>query len=298
MPKSGTEYLMIFFVLYKKLLIKQDIVLTDYFPMCSFPVEFNNTRLLFNHDACPGFYNPEVQAELDPRWSKLEYGDLMPWTKWFNSTAEELHILRNASTLQLQDIRSVFVYRNPLDQLVSHFKHSNSFPADIDLSAADYEKFNDLPNFIFHERALDSYIKLYLTFEYMKNKHQNLLFITYEELSTNPEITLKAIMQHLNIPYDESAFQDAVNLSSKTNMIALEKKLNHSLQAINNETLHIARHVRNGGIGVWQKFLTPEIVSKIADRLQEFGISLHTFTLAEHLEEKFAFVVKKTRYRM
>lgn len=240
----------------------------------------------------------QMDPQIHALWHKLEYRGAVPWTKWFGATVEERDFFRNATPDTLRDIKSVFVYRNPLDQMVSHFKHTNSFPADADLNDIERAKFKDLAKFILQEGALDSYIKMYLTFHIMQKQHSNLLFVSYEDLIHNPAHNLQRIMQHLEFPFDPATFNDVLDLTAKHNLSALEKKLNHSLLAVNNETLHISRHVRNGGIGVWQQYLDPETVQTIEARLQTFGLSLDMFYLADDLEPRFAFLERKARLKI
>lgn len=239
-----------------------------------------------------------MDPHLHTLWNELQYSGAVPWTKWFGATGEERDFFRNATPEILREVKTVFVYRNPLDQMVSHFKHTKSFPADVDLNDNERAQLNDLAKFMLQEGALDSYIKLYLTFHLMQTQNDNLLFVAYEDLMRDPGHNIQRIMQHLDIPYDPSTFNDALNLSAKQNMRALETKLKHGLLAVNNETLHISRHVRNGDIGVWQQYLEPETVQQVEDRLQTFGLSLSMFDLADTLDPKFAFLERRSKLRL
>jgi hypothetical protein len=122
-----------------------------------------------------------------------------------------------------------------------------------------------------------------------------ILFVPYEELITNKEEALSRIINHLRILYNEKDFFKAIKLTSIDNMRALEKRMGHAL--LSNQKVPSESHIRNGGIGVWQSYLTPQTVLKIENQMNQFGLSLKMFYLAKKLEPQFNFLATDNNFK-
>ncbi len=49
-------------------------------------------------------------------------------------------------------------------------------------------------------------------------------------------------------------------------------------------------NVRNGGIGVWRDYMTPDLVMRIETELQKFGLSLSMFNVGDNLGPEYQFL--------
>ncbi len=184
-----------------------------------------------------------------------------------------------------RDAKLVYVYRNPLDQAVSYFRHMQNHKNQ-DLKY--YTNLNDkkclvasVSEYVF-VAGLDSYIKQYLTWKLMKEKYYNNIFlIKYEELVRNPISIFKKALLHLGHDVDKTKnqelFAQAIRLSSKDSMKNIENLIGHALG--NDQIVSSERHVRDGLIGKWKNHLSQSDLIEIEKRLSRFYISLSEFTL-------------------
>lgn len=280
-PKSGTMSLLIFFHVYNLLLSKKSLVERDLFPYIVRQPEFAKEVFNINHCQCPGFLEHVDKASPEfAIWESLEYSQHISWERGF----KKFNALDD-----MPGTKIVFVFRNPLDQLISLFKHYNHYPADEDLARTNSDPYKGLEEFIFDQHALDSYIKVFYSYHVMMQKFPQLfLSIPYEQLLHARTQTLRNIISFLDLPFDADAFNQAIALTSKEALSKHENTQNKSLMSETGDDLHRPRHIRNGNIGVWQNIMTPDMVQKIADRMQQLGLSLKMFYLADDFNPEFA----------
>lgn len=234
---------------------------------------FNKKRFKVGHFQCPEFTAEATEQEL-ASWYALAYPRTLPWNMQKGSSEYDEYS---------EYSRLVFIYRNPLDQLISHYKYFKKRERDDQAGPIDL---GELENFIFKQNALSAYIKMFYSFHIMRQKHpEHILFVPYEELLKNRVESMLRIFRHLDLPYNQSAFNRALQLTSLANLKAEQQQTSKF------------KHIRNGGIGVWQAHLTPQIVQKIEQEMQKFGLSLTMFHIADELDPKFAFLQTSTSSR-
>lgn len=231
------------------------------------------------HAVCPGF----VQASdpMRPKWNKLAF-----YTPGYNYGEELMgrDVKGRLNPLQDDAARIVYLYRNPLDQFVSCWEHARRHNDERNrqklLADGTLTPISDLRDFIFEASALDSFIKHYHSFRYMKAKcPSNILMIAYEEVTRTPESAFSKILAHFGKPVsterERECVSEALQMCSLESMRNVEKKLGRSVS--NDQT---GSHIRDGRIGQWRDHLDEGDVQRVERRLNEFDLSLEQFTLA------------------
>lgn len=288
LPKSGNIFTSIFFKIYNMLLNGEEPKDEDLIYGPPRFRQFNKQYFIVNHAEFPGLEAMEVDEEKLQQWKDLSYSNFLPWVSNGSKHKEIVTKINSLDPEFLKHCRVVFIFRNPLDQLLSHYKHFNSAPPDERVDASVETPSISLENFIFTENALSSYIKMFYTFHVAIQKFPDyILCIPYEKLITDKPAVLYRIIKHLDLPFDEAVFTKAMELTSMENLKQMEDKLDISLIGVRkNKT----RHIRNGGIGIWQTKMTPEIIYSIENELNKFDLSLTMFYLADQLEPQFSFL--------
>ncbi|HSX20593.1 MAG TPA: sulfotransferase domain-containing protein [Gammaproteobacteria bacterium] len=272
-PKSGYLGMCVFFNTYEQLLSQPNnqVEITHAHAATS---RFGKKHFQIGHIECPQFREHANPQEL-ALWDALAYTRSIPWSMY----RERAPYAEFSSQSRL-----VFIYRNPLDQLVSHYKHCNKLPAD---DAADPIDPQALEKFIFEYNALGAYIKMFYSFHIARQHYAaHILFVPYEEIMQNRAYAMQIILRHLALPYDETAFNRALESTSITRLKAEEQLRQSAISGGSGPS----RHIRNGGTGVWQKHMTPQMVQRIEAELQKFDLSLCMFHLADEFEPQFAFL--------
>jgi hypothetical protein len=189
------------------------------------------------------------------------------------------------SPLQNPDIRIVYLYRNPLDQIVSYYrhiqKHRQETTRSIATESGDEVVFTDLSHFL-RTAGVDGYIKQYWTYHYMKTKVPDRLFLLpYEELMASPPHAFVRVLKFLDLDLDpdrtalKAAFKKALNATKLGSLKNLEKALGSSLGR--DQTDVEESHLRGGHIGKWKCQISQEDLRFIQARLNSFGLDLANF---------------------
>lgn len=290
LPKSGTVYLDFLFRVYEDLLQNVDKPLQAYEPGLEHASihSFEKAQFFLTHGHCPAFLQSmHEESEMLAKWKELKY-----YTGGWEGPQEPKAIL--SAKIQARDssfvndqMKMVFVFRNPLDQLISYFRHQQSSSTDNHIySAGKTIRNTSLEEFIFLEGALDSYIKNFFTFHMMARSFPELtLFVPYEEMMINPQACMQAMLEHLGISAIPGLIARAIQKTSLPEMKAYENSMNRSLGG--DQKTREERHVRNGIAGTWQNFLTPELVARIEQRLISFGLSLKMFNLGDDIRQEY-----------
>ncbi len=299
LPKSGTVYLGVFFRVYSDLLNGKSPGPKQFTHQNCKKHLFGKNDFAVEHSECPGFRYVEKDRKNLALWSRLNYytsgwrGDTNRIKKL--ESHMDRHVSKHVASINkefLETTKIVFVYRNPLDQFISYFRHlQHSITDDHSYKAGKNASDIGLEDFIFYEGALDSYIKQLKTFDKVSQNFPDLiLFVPYEELINNKKSALLRIIDHLGIKYDAAAFQKAMELTSLDQMIAIENKTGTSLGRDQKDPLE--RHIRSpdGGIGKWQSQMDPKMVQKIELIMNRHYLSLDMFYLCNDLLPKFNFL--------
>lgn len=300
MPKSGSAFIGIFLNAYSDLINTKYPTSKDLEHKIPDKHLFGKSDFSVEHSDCPGYLEAEQDPSMLALWKSLSYshpvlaGD--PIKKKLLSVPMAPAAGKNLGGNDkkfLDKTKIVFIYRNPLDQMISFFKHNQRYLPDNHPQAPKSIPKASLEKFIFNMSALEDYIKIFYSFHVIRQKYPNMiLFVPYEEIINNKPVALRRIINHLGIPYKEKAFLTAMDLTSIENMKALENKMGHTL--LNSKQQTPERHIRNGGIGVWQTQMTPEMVQRIESFFNKFSLSLTMFHLANKLDSEFNFLNPKT----
>lgn len=293
MVKSGSTWLFAFFRIYARLCKEQEIdhkILAELVRSYNDMLQFNSTELMMGYGECPGF-DKTLGTTKRFRWNKLCSN--MPLTNFTGPNNDTFELFKD-SDLNFAHSKIVFVFRNPLDQLLSFFKHGADLPRDdqqggFNTSTFDEKKFED---FIFAPYGLEYFIKHFYTFHIVRQQYPDaILFVPYEKLMNDKSMTVSRILNHLGLMFNPVAFEHALSITSIENMRQLEDESGCNLK---HATKTRSRHIRNGGVGVWQTVMSPELVQRIENKLNEFDLSLNMFYIAYELDAKFDFLKRPT----
>lgn len=273
LPKSGTIHMRIFFHVYNKLLHDESITDADLVLNEADKKLFAKEYFVVEHAEFDGFQNLDVEPEKLALWQKLQYGLNIPWEMEDERSKTLLFRVRTEPHSFLSNCKIVFIYRNPLDQMISYYNHFRALPPNSLTWRIDMNKLS-IGDFIFKHGALDSYIRMFYTFHIAKKHYPDLImFVPYEEMIADRHTIIKSMMQHLQIPFNDDAFTRALSLTSIDNLRQVENRLNRDLINPNPDV----RHIRNGGVGVWKNYLSEDQIHAIEVRLNEFDLSLAMF---------------------
>lgn len=224
------------------------------------------------HLMCPSFpecYNGPYRRS----WDKLEFK-----VPGINSGYDNL-VVNEARRFDLRRnprLRIAYIYRNPLDQAVSHYHtlHWRQRPLDADQFRAG------LIDWMRHT-SIESYIKQYFTYHAMAAAYpQNIMAVTYEELMRAPREVFERLALHFGfaIRTDEErrCFDGAYQATMPGKLKQLEAKLGH---AFGHPEITRDSHMQGGEIGKWRHWLDDDIVDLVRERFAEFGLALDDFTL-------------------
>ena len=272
MPKSGTWYTKYFFHYYNDYFngANSDGVLSEKERGI---VRIYKDNLKLDKFLVAHTVNPLRRDILkdNPKWHELDfYVHGFDWASNIIFQEEGFH-----DALQTGILKIVYLYRNPLDQAVSFFRHIQKHKDDRHTYCynQDGEKivFKDTQDY-FLRVGMDAYIKQFLSYSDYPN---DALMISYEQLTTHPEQSFRTIIEYFCGEVHEEAFQHALRKSSIGEMKNLEESLGRALG--NDQTDQQERHVRDGAIGKWKSHFSTEAVEEIRAKFAEYGIPIENF---------------------
>lgn len=164
--------------------------------------------------------------------------------------------------------RIIFLYRNPLDNIVSmyFFRYKNR-PERENLYNHPREVIDlVLPNFMYR----------YTLARDISRRKPNLLRVPYELLVREPFETLHLVLNYLGLPIDVATIAKVVEASS-FNAVRKEEEMRET-------PMHAPEgfkefFTRSGKIGEWKDYFEEADVKKIASKLANNGIELGEFIL-------------------
>ncbi len=175
LPKSSYLGVIFFFQVYSRLLnnpyekIEYSAIPMFYELSSTYGKEY----LDIVHTQCPKF-NDIARNNQHQLWQALNYDLNIPWNMQLRDSLGEEYSAQH---------RIVFIYRNPLDQLLSHYRYLKGIETH---SSKVNVELNDFTDFIFKRDALSSYIKMFYSYHIMRQYYpEHILFVPYEELVTN-----------------------------------------------------------------------------------------------------------------
>lgn len=187
-----------------------------------------------------------VAAEPHPFFKKTRYHDLTP--------------SHGTRFIRMCPGRIVFLYRNPLDQLVSWFYFRYK-----------WETQNNTLSREIIDSALDHYIGQFNLMMGLRGK-RHILPVAYESLMMAPLNTLMTVLAWLDFPIDVTAMDRALAYSDKRQVKKYEENV-----GILNQSGRESPLIRSGKIGQWKEHFSEADLAHIRGRLQDAGIDLGQF---------------------
>jgi hypothetical protein len=280
MPRSGTWYNNLFYTSYFSVLAGNTKWRAGLLDADLAGESGANWHFRINHMECPGF--ADWTGPLREAWDGLKchavpiFGDL-------TIDPESLEMLDPSVN---QEVRIVYCYRNPLDQAVSAFQHSQKH-TDMSKLLSIVEQngverlIEDTRDYLY-SKGIYTYIRQFLTYKLMKKAYpDNLLLIKYEDLVRSPSLVFAQSLEFMGHPVNsvarQQAFSGALKFSSMESVKNIEKLMGHSIAG--DQVDPEASHVSDGAIGKWKRFFNQNDLLRINERLAVFGMSLEEFTL-------------------
>lgn len=288
LPKSGTWSMQYFWAVFDSLCKGSK----EYDPYSPFFLELAGIGVdLFAiaHFYCPEYYHyiPEIYRE---KLAALKY-PATPGYDWGNEYMRDNRLDTHCNPLKNKNVKIVFLYRNPLDQLVSYGRawwmydqklapRPRSIMQDKNGTLVQVDTFKQ---FIRNGEA-SSYVYYFYTYHIMKDVlGENLLFVRYEDVIRNRYTKLKEIGNFLLGSVVANKYKDpfdrAIDLTRIENMKLLESV---TPRAINHECLinpqpEGYKHVLDGSIGKWKKHFEQDDIDYVFALLDDFGIGKDYF---------------------
>ena len=276
-PRSGTNLIYYFNIFYEIFLSDETLTPQNIFTQIDLHLmldkfekgyrrrtALNIDHFFVGHAYCPGFieYGKSFYKEA---WERLHYDE-----DWWNALGASLVAHKEAFYPQLnKNAAIVFLYRNPLDTMVSlyrHLEHHRNKPGNI----SDFDGFC--------KAYIPCYIKTYLSYiESYKEYPENILLIKYENLMGDTSKVLKLILNFINRPVTEKervAFDNALEVTKPDEMRKLERYLGRTLANDQNLPPGLESHLRGGEIGKWRKSFSQEQILIFDQLFGKFSISL------------------------
>lgn len=288
MPKSGTYLVNYFFYFLHNFIIgadtsKIEVPLPDKFHLCGahniFSPSIGLELFLAGHTTCPGFETK--LGKYGKPWEALRF--------WVDGYFYAKRFVDERPTVFYPEVnpevRIVHVYRNPLDQSVSAWRHSlnhtneaNRFYIAPDGSKTELKN----PKDFLHLVGLDAYLKLFVTYKVVQENYPyNILMVSYEDLVTSNEATFVSILKFLgHDPFEHNtigAVREALLCSSPAYLQMIEKMTGNTLakdQKGSGES-----HIRDGSIGGWKAYFGEQDLIKVEEKLRIFDLSLSEFQI-------------------
>lgn len=279
-PRSGTFYCHYFFHIYNQLICGEAL---NFEGVTKYPKDLRASTgswpFVIGHTYCPGFKQALIQSEHAALWEALAYDTGWDYgTEILDSSNTEWDPVKNSRA------RFVLVYRNPFDQALSHYRHT----IDLDKYGQNDEKvFKDVRDFFHDTKAIEKYLKMFLTFTFVEAYSPgSVLLVPYELMVRNPAKAFRDMVSHITYgvgqdknplltgvqrrlrkyPFfyrlasilhhlgavDSKALNEAISATNPDAMTAYESKLGHALTGP-----HVAQeksHMHGGHIGEWKDF--------------------------------------------
>lgn len=176
-------------------------------------------------------------------------------------------IVHGHSTQLLQFFagRLIFLYRNPLDVIVSRYFYS-------------YKNRPEKADVVEHPRdIIDTILDEYIAhFHFMRDfgrRRANSLRLCYEDILEFPETTFQTLLNWLNIPVTQAHLRASLEFSS----FQASRQEEVASGPIHATDTFRGFFTRSGSIGQWQEYFNADDMRRIQARLGKDGIDLGGF---------------------
>jgi hypothetical protein len=163
-----------------------------------------------------------------------------------------------------EEARYVFVVRNPFDCAVSFYHHTRGFVRHYDFAEGTWETFFEC--FLAGEVDFGDYFDHLLSW-WPHRAARNVLFLTYEALSAEPQAGIRRVGEFLGgraatLVADAAALERVVRQSSFEGMRADQDRWSSRRPA------NMPAFVRKGVVGDWAAQFSPEQARRLAAKLE------------------------------
>tara|TARA_R110002167_G_C12703706_1_gene654017 strand:- start:2711 stop:3598 length:888 start_codon:yes stop_codon:yes gene_type:complete len=213
----------------------------------------------------------ESEADIIPNNRDSYLGDAPYKTPHFYFDALPISdILTGSSTRFLQFCRGriLFLYRNPLDFLVSYYFYKFEYRKSVDGKYARPGEIIDI--------ALDYYLRHYLEIRAIAQT-TNSLKVCYENLRIAPFTTLHTIIDWMGLPVNTHTIDKAIEFSEFKKMRAEEDKV--GVLHYPDKNNFKGYFTRSGKVGDWKSHLSDDDVEAVRKKLAAAGLSLDNFII-------------------
>jgi len=243
--KSGTHWLRYLFANYVKLLTSKE-------PDAVTPVVYGGLQNRFS----PTDRRMAIRGE-----TPIKRGDVYPFHGLSNVMWQHVD-----NDLLGYDGRIVYIYRNPLDYLVSRY-HYDKLLWKSEGRACETVA-DTMP---YSLRWYGEGLKFMLE---MASKRQ-MIVITYENLKAATFETMSIVWASLGVPVNEALLRKAIEFSSADQVRKEEQERGAPIVGSTTE----GRFVRNSSVGQWRNHFTEEDIDQANMILREYGMNLEQFRL-------------------
>jgi len=287
MPRSGTNFITYFFNYFHMALsgtldfkhpIPEEVVKGGW--TASMEKSLNFKWFLVSHNYCPGFESL-CSGEFRKKWNniikdKLEDNNDTNYIFLIEKFRNVLYPNLNKNT------KIIFLYRNPLDQIISLSKHFKNHISPLANSGLDNNESIIL--------LINQYLKMYLTYDYMKKQYpDNIKMVSYEKLVKDPKDMIKDILEYYNfdltIDNRMELFEKTLELVTPKALRELELRMGKTLAGDQKVSSAKESHMRGGKTGNWKEFFSEDELYLIEKRFNEFNLTLNQF---EGIEYEFS----------
>lgn len=168
----------------------------------------------------------------------------------------------------------LYIARNPFDCAVSFYHHTRGFVQHYDFGNGSFDEFFEC--FLLGEVDFGDYFANLVPW-YKSRGQDNILFLTYEQMKTQPLESICSIGSFLGagaaaVVHDRKILKDVIRNSSYDSMSRDQQRW--SSQRPDN----MPAFVRKGQVGDWLNYFSPDQARRLADKFDErtLGTDLKT----------------------
>lgn len=167
--------------------------------------------------------------------------------------------------------RYLYVARNPFDCVVSFYHHTRGFVQHYDFAEGRFEDFFEC--FLAGEVDFGDYFEN-LSSWYVRAEDANVLFLTYESMSADPEAAVTSIAEFMDAPSisDDSVLDAVVRHSSFASMSKDQQRWS------SRRPDDMPAFVRKGLVGDWVNYFVPSQAARLLEKFDTrcAGLGLET----------------------
>ena len=230
----------------------------------------NYISLLNAPDADPVSYR-DIDENLFPneKQFRLPLRYKMPAKEMKEFPYRDIYRTHMYECLKFSKARIIFMYRNPLDQIVSWFYYRYKYrPKTQNL----YRSPKEIVSF-----ALPEYIGHYNYMLALCRENPRAIAISYESLIRSPFDTTYIVLNWLDAPVNVALLKLAIERSSFENVRKEEEQMGPVAAPKKSEFTGF--FTRSGKIGQWKDYFDAVDVAQISRQLADAGIDLNVFVL-------------------